>query len=79
MAALGPVRRRLLVKVLELNGFAQVPGRGKGSHSWFSRPDDPELHTTVPEHDLIGTDLLQRILRQAGKSRQEYLDRLREV
>ncbi len=79
MPRLGPVRRRTLIAVLQRNGLVEAPARGKGSHAWFEHPADPTRCTTVPNRDAISKDLLIRILRQAGKTRDEYLQRLREA
>jgi len=65
--------------VLQRNGLVESPTRGKGSPPWFEHPDDPARCTRVPDRDVISKDLLVRILIQAGKSREEYLARLRET
>jgi predicted RNA binding protein YcfA (HicA-like mRNA interferase family) len=57
----------------------ESPHRGKGSHAWFEHPDDPSRSTTIPDRDVISKDLLIRILRQAGKTRDEWEARLREL
>ena len=46
---------------------------------WFEDPSDPSRCTTIPNRDVISKDLLLRILKQARKTREEYLARLREV
>ena len=79
MSRLIPVKRRVLIAVLQLNGLVAKPARGKGSHVWFEHPHDPTRCTTIPERDEISKDLLIRILKQARKSRDEYQARLREV
>ena len=79
MPRLAPVRRRALIAVLQRNGLVESPTRGKGSHTWFEHPEDPTRSTTIPDRDVISKDLLLRILRQAGKSRDEYEARLRET
>jgi predicted RNA binding protein YcfA (HicA-like mRNA interferase family) len=76
---LTPVKRHRLVAVLRLNGFVQRPGRGKGSHAWFRHAGDPTRKTAVPADDEIDSVLLSRILSQAGKTREEFFARLREV
>ena len=62
-----------------MNGFVQMPGRGKGSHGWFQHSQDPSRTTAVPDRSEIGGDLLAMVLRQSGKTREEFLTRLREV
>lgn len=70
MSKLGPVSWRELVKRLRALGFDgpyQV-----GPHPYMVKGD---LSLTIPnDHGKdIGTDLLARILRQAGVSRDEWL------
>jgi predicted RNA binding protein YcfA (HicA-like mRNA interferase family) len=73
------VKRHRLIAVLRLNGFLQAPGRGKGSHAYFRHAADPTRTTSVPDRPEIDPDLLIRILKEAGKSRDEFFARLREV
>jgi predicted RNA binding protein YcfA (HicA-like mRNA interferase family) len=73
------VKRRLLIAVLRRSGLVEKPLQGKGSHSWYEHPDDPAECTTVPDCDEIGRDLLLRILRQAGRTRDDYQARLQEL
>jgi len=79
MSRLTPVRRRVLEAVLRHNGLTDDPKQGKGSHRWFGHPDGPLRFTTIPDRDEISKDLLIRILRQVGKTREQYQKRLREV
>jgi predicted RNA binding protein YcfA (HicA-like mRNA interferase family) len=74
-----PVKRQRLVAVLQMNGLELVPGRGKGSHAWYEHPHDPSRHTAVPDRREISGRLLAAILTQAGKTREEFFARLREV
>lgn len=73
------VKPHKLTAVLRLNGFQQAPDRGKGSHAYFKHNNDPVRTTTVPDYEEIGAELLGRILKQAGKTREEYFQRLNEV
>jgi predicted RNA binding protein YcfA (HicA-like mRNA interferase family) len=56
-----------------------MPGRGKGSHAWFQHSEDPSRKTSVPNRDEIVPGLLSTILDQAGKTREEFFERLRAV
>jgi predicted RNA binding protein YcfA (HicA-like mRNA interferase family) len=68
---LGPVSRSELVRRLRVLGF-DGPFRG-GRHPYMVRGD---LVLTIPNPHRaeIGPDLLVRILRQAGISRDEWLN-----
>ena len=79
MPRLGPARRRKLVAVLRKNGLVEVPGQGKGSHTWYAHPQDPTRCTAVIDDEEICVDLLKRIPVESGKTREEYLARLAEV
>jgi predicted RNA binding protein YcfA (HicA-like mRNA interferase family) len=79
MPLLAPAKRRALLAVLRRNGLVEDPGQGKGSHVWLAHPDDPSKCTTIPSYPEIGPDLLLRILKQAGKTREEYEARPREA
>jgi len=70
LSKLAPVTRRNLVKRLRELGF-EGPFSG-GKHSFMTKGD---LILTVPNphKDRISADLLQRILKQAHISREEWL------
>ena len=70
MAKFGPVSWVELVRGLRQLGF-EGPYQG-GRHPYMERGD---LVVTVPNphRGVIGVDLLQRILRRAGISREEWL------
>lgn len=70
MPKLTPVTWRELVLRLRTKGF-EGPFRG-GKHPFMTRGD---LVLTIPNphRDLIGVDLLVRILKQAGVSRERWL------
>ena len=69
MPAFGPVSRRDLIRSLHKSGF-DGPYSG-GKHSFMIKND---LTVTVPNPHRgdIGRELLARILRQAGISREEW-------
>jgi hypothetical protein len=68
-----------LERVLRRNRLDARKKRGKGSHGWHAHPDDADKHTTVPDYPEISVDLLLQILKQAGKTRDEYLRVLAKV
>jgi len=67
------------VRVIESNGLRRVPGRGKGSHAFYQHPDDERRSVTVPGYDVIDPDLLAVMIREAGKTRDEYQRVLQKV
>lgn len=69
MPPLGPIKRRDLIQYLRQLGFDGPTSRGKHQH--MKRGD---LTLTIPNHHKgdISKDLLSRILRQAGISREEW-------
>jgi predicted RNA binding protein YcfA (HicA-like mRNA interferase family) len=76
---LPPVKRRHLVAVLNANGLVEIAGRGKGGHSWFRNPAHPERKTAIPYHDEYSGNLLAMVIREAAKTREEFLERLGEL
>ncbi len=72
MPRFGPVRRRDLISCLRSLGFE---GPYSGGKHQFMVKGDFTLHIPNPHQGDIGRDLLSRILRQAGISK-EQLDRL---
>lgn len=71
MPAFGPISRRDLVRALRRAGF-EGPFRGK-RHDFMQRGDaTPRIPN--PHGGDISRDLLARILRQAGVSREEWED-----
>lgn len=69
MTKLKPISRRNLVKKLLKHGFTG-PYQG-GSHEFMIR-ETTRLIIPNKHHDEIGSDLLSRILRQAGISRENW-------
>ena len=72
--SLRPVKAERLIKVRAEVGFKPV--RRRGSHVILKR-DDGRM-TVVPVHggEEIGRGLLSRILKDAGLTREEYLELL---
>jgi hypothetical protein len=69
MPPFGPISRRDLVRGLRLAGF-DGPYSG-GKHS-FMLKGNLALTLPNPHHGSIGRELLARILKQAGLSREEW-------
>lgn len=69
MPAWGPIKRRDLVRFLQRLGF-EGPYSG-GKHQFMVR-NDVTVRIPNPHQGDIGRELLIRILRQAGISRQEW-------
>lgn len=72
MPPFGPISRSNLVRALRKAGFEGSFAGGK--HAFMVR-GNLTLSITNPHRGDIGRDLLSRILRQAGVSREEW-DRL---
>jgi predicted RNA binding protein YcfA (HicA-like mRNA interferase family) len=70
LSKLTPVTRKILVKRLKKFGF-EGPFSG-GKHSFMSK-DELVLAIPNPHKDRISVALLQRILKQAHISREEWL------
>ena len=71
MPKLVPVTWRELVARLRARGF-EGPYQG-GKHPFMVR-GETVLTIPNPHRDQIGADLLTRILRQAGLSREDWVD-----
>lgn len=69
MPPFGPIKRRDLVRTLRAMGFDGPFPRGK--HALMQRAD-VTLIVPNPHRGDIGRDLLARLLREAGISRQEW-------
>jgi predicted RNA binding protein YcfA (HicA-like mRNA interferase family) len=72
MPKLNPVSRSELIRGLTLFGF-EGPYVG-GKHSFMIK-GDRRLTIPNPHRKEIGVDLLKRILRQAGISREEWIEK----
>jgi len=69
MPALGPVKRRDLIRYLRELGFSDPESGGK--HEFVTR-GALRVWLPNPHGDTISRDLLSRLLRQAGISRDEW-------
>jgi predicted RNA binding protein YcfA (HicA-like mRNA interferase family) len=69
MPRLGPIKRKRLIASLQQLGFTGPHVGGK--HEYMARG---EVHVRIPNphQSDIGLDLLTRILKEAGISRQEW-------
>ena len=70
MNKLLPVSKRILIKKLKSFGFEEPFSGGK--HQYMIK-ENIVLTLPNPYKDLIGVDLLQRILSQTGIDRNEWL------
>jgi predicted RNA binding protein YcfA (HicA-like mRNA interferase family) len=69
MPAFGPISRKNLVRCLRKMGF---DGPYSGGKHQFMLKDDVTLTIPNPHAKDIGRELLARILRQAGISREQW-------
>lgn len=69
MPSFGPVKRADLVRYLKRLGFT---GPFSGGKHPFMHKEDVTLTLPNPHQSDIGRELLGRILRQAGVSREEW-------
>ena len=69
MPPLGPIKRRALIRNLKDLGF-EGPYSG-GKHQYMVR-DHARLRIPNPHQGDIGRELLSRILRQSGISKEEW-------
>ena len=72
MTRLAPLSSAAVRQILKRNGFERVRTAPHGE-LWVHM-DDPSRRTTVPERRRIVVDTLRRIISQAGKSRDEFVD-----
>ena len=77
MKEIKPLPAKKIVKALEKLGFEQV--RQKGSHLFMRHPDG--RITVVPIHpqESIGKGLINKILKDAKVSRDEWTELLRQL
>lgn len=64
-----------VVKALAKAGFAEVPGRGKGSHIFVFR-QNPAKGITVPRAKEVKRGTLRSIIREADLTVDEFLSLL---
>lgn len=69
MPTFGPISRRELIRYLKLLGFE---GPFAGSKHALMMKGDLSIRIPNPHEGDIGRELLTRILRQAGISREEW-------
>ena len=69
---LRPLEQNKIIRILEKNGFVRVR---EGKHITFKKTDSKsKVWTTfVPHHKEVTIFVLQYIIRQTGKSREEFL------
>lgn len=69
-----------VVRVLRRAGFVDAPHRGKGSHAALYRvhQDGRKYLVIVPKRKALPKGTLLAILDQAGLTRTEFMDLLRE-
>ncbi|MDG6250175.1 type II toxin-antitoxin system HicA family toxin [Methanocalculus sp.] len=71
---LTPVKAGRVIKLLEETGFSCV--RQKGSHIIMNHPDGRTI--VIPDHqgEELGRGILRSIIRQAGLTREEFIQML---
>ena len=72
MSRLTPVSRVVLIRKLKMFGFSGLQQEGK--HPYMIK-GDISLTIPNPHENMISVDLLVRILRQAGITRDEWIKR----
>ena len=72
MSKLRPLKQREVINILLKNGFKEVR---RGKHITFKKylPDGEVLTTWVPYHSEISVFVLQYIIKQTRKSKEEFL------
>ena len=70
MGKLRPLPQNKVIKILENNGFKLVR---PGKHLTFKKSKDHKVLTTfVPHHKEVTVFVIQYIIKQAEKSREEF-------
>ena len=69
MPRLGPIKRKDFISYFRILGFE---GPYSGGKHQFMIKDDLTLHVPNPHQGDIGRELLSRILKQAGISREQW-------
>jgi len=59
-----------VIVILKNNGFESV--RWKGSHEQFKKRGEEARFTTIPNYNEIDVYLLKWIIKQTGKTREEF-------
>lgn len=68
-----------IIKILKKAGFVYAPKRGKGSHIAYCKIDGEKTFLViVPKRKSIPRGTLLSILKQAGISREEFFNLLKE-
>lgn len=73
MSRVGPLPARKVVRALEALGFQVV--RQKGSHAMLVHPDGRTTIVPIHPSQEIGPGLLRKIVRDAGVSMEDFMDR----
>jgi len=69
IAKLRPLRQSKIIKILKKNGFKKVR---EGKHIVFKKFNGKILTTYVPRHREVTVFVLQYIIKQTEKSREEF-------
>lgn len=70
MGKLCPLPQHKVIKILRANGFERVRSR---KHITFKKRDKEGVKTTwVPHHKEVSVFVLNYIIKQTGKSREEF-------
>ena len=72
---LNPVKAEKVIKILSDSGFSNV--RQKGSHVILKHQDGRTI--VIPDHqdEELGRGILRAIIRQAGMTRNEFIEKLK--
>jgi predicted RNA binding protein YcfA (HicA-like mRNA interferase family) len=72
MSKLRPLKRRKVINILLKNGFKELR---RGKHITFKKylPNGEVLTTWVPYHSEISVFVLQYIIKQTRKPKEEFL------
>jgi predicted RNA binding protein YcfA (HicA-like mRNA interferase family) len=78
MTGIPQVSSAKLIKACISIGFEYAPHRGKGSHTALYRIDPRGVKRLViiPKRDRLPTGTLHSIMKQAGMSREEFIELL---
>lgn len=79
MPKLPVVSSKQIIRILQKAGFEYAPKRGKGSHSAFVKRDkDTTRLVIVPDRNEIPKGTLLAIIEQAGLTREEFIEMLKD-